>query len=533
MNVEITIKNYRCFSDEQPAQFTLRNGSIAFVGPNNAGKSSLLRFFYEFRRLFDHLTTANRGPIMNALKGKSDFERNVPDVSEMFCDSNYDDLSIEFRFTETSIAPSGLEYPRLLVIKVDRDSTRWTAAIELQNRYVNLADTPIEFKGTVLWQGSPIADFAAIFELFGHLSNTFYIASFRNVLSLVPGEDYYDIKVGESFIQNWNLLKNGLIKKHSQVIESTTEAIREIFEFKKLEINASEDKKTLRVNVNSKPFKMNELGSGLAHFILTLGSVAMKEPRPSFLLIDEPELSLHPSLQLTFLTNLATYSTKGVIFATHSLRLARSAADQIYTVRRANDHSEVMLYDATPRLPELLGELNFPGYRELGYKKILLVEGRTEIKTVHQFLRLYHKDHEILVMPLNGDNLINDNDDTQRQLEELKRISSDLFALIDSERSKKDEQLPSKNRRKFVELCQKLKIGCHVLDRRSIENYFLDQHIKTVMGPNRGRSLLPFEDCKEFPGGWDKSQNWKIARQMNRDDLEQTDLGNFIKTLCE
>ncbi len=43
MDLEITIKNYRCFSDEKPARLVLRKGFPAFVGVNNSGKSSLLK----------------------------------------------------------------------------------------------------------------------------------------------------------------------------------------------------------------------------------------------------------------------------------------------------------------------------------------------------------------------------------------------------------------------------------------------------------------------------------------------------------
>jgi predicted ATP-dependent endonuclease of OLD family len=38
----ITVRNYRCFGD-QGATFELRPGFTAFVGPNNSGKSILLR----------------------------------------------------------------------------------------------------------------------------------------------------------------------------------------------------------------------------------------------------------------------------------------------------------------------------------------------------------------------------------------------------------------------------------------------------------------------------------------------------------
>jgi hypothetical protein len=53
------IRNYRCFSESKPLVFDLSPGFTAILGPNNAGKSAILRFFYELR------------PIWNVLEGQS------------------------------------------------------------------------------------------------------------------------------------------------------------------------------------------------------------------------------------------------------------------------------------------------------------------------------------------------------------------------------------------------------------------------------------------------------------------------------
>jgi integrase len=101
-------------------------------------------------------------------------------------------------------------------------------------------------------------------------------------------------------------------------------------------------------------------------------------------LIDEPELSLHPTLQLKFLETLAGYASEGVIFATHNLGLARSVAPQIYVVRRSSHTTPPIvapLHSQEARLTELLGELSFGGFQELGFERVLLVEGVTEILT--------------------------------------------------------------------------------------------------------------------------------------------------------
>ena len=186
---------------------------------------------------------------------------------------------------------------------------------------------------------------------------------------------------------------------------------------------------TLQVFINGRSFRLTELGSGLTQFILVLANVATKQP--TYILIDEPELNLHPSLQLDFLTTLASYAREGVLFGTHSLGLARASADCIYSLRKAAEgQSEVTDLETTPRLSEFLGELSFSGYRELGFDKIRLVEGRTDVKTIQQFLRRYRTDHQVVLLHLGG----SIDDSREAELEEVLRISHNVFALVDSER---------------------------------------------------------------------------------------------------
>ena len=51
MELTITLRNYRCFTDDQRASFVLGEGLTSFIGVNNSGKSAVLRFFFEFRQL--------------------------------------------------------------------------------------------------------------------------------------------------------------------------------------------------------------------------------------------------------------------------------------------------------------------------------------------------------------------------------------------------------------------------------------------------------------------------------------------------
>lgn len=362
-------------------------------------------------------------------------------------------------------------------------------------------------------------------EMFG---NMVYLPSFRNTINVGTSANYYDMPIGQAFITQWNTWKTNSPKRLQEKAGQVQEDLAKIFNYHKLEINASPNGEKLHFMINGKSYKSSELGSGLTQFFLVLATAAMRDPLPSFILIDEPEINLHPSLQLDFLTRLTAYASQGICFATHSIGLARSSAERIYSVlRNTDDLSEVTDYNETPRLAELLGELSFSGYKELGFDKILLVEGPTEVKTIQQFLRLYKIDHQIVLLPMGGFQMITS--DAEVQLQEIKRISDNVFALIDSERSAKDEKLEPK-RASFIELCEKTGVKCHVLERRAIENYFPDHAIQKVKG-NGYQALETYEQFKSHSPKWAKSENWQIAKEMTLEDLEGTDLGEFLRAM--
>src|SRR5688500_1085796 len=58
LSVKVELRNFRAFDDARPASWKLPDGGFAaFVGVNNSGKSSLLRFFHEARPAFRPLDT--------------------------------------------------------------------------------------------------------------------------------------------------------------------------------------------------------------------------------------------------------------------------------------------------------------------------------------------------------------------------------------------------------------------------------------------------------------------------------------------
>jgi hypothetical protein len=81
-----------------------------------------------------------------------------------------------------------------------------------------------------------------------------------------------------------------------------------------------------------------------------------------------------------------------------------------------------------------------------------------------------------------------------------------------------------------VEECNKIGINVQVSERRATKNYFEQNGIKKVLGPE----YLPlghFQLLKDATKRWHKSNNWRIARETEFDDIKNTDLGQFLTSL--
>ncbi|KVF43025.1 hypothetical protein WJ13_32190 [Burkholderia seminalis] len=176
---------------------------------------------------------------------------------------------------------------------------------------------------------------------------------------------------------------------------------------------------------------------------------------------------------------------------------------------------------------ELLGELSFSTYRELGAEKLLLVEGTTDVKVMQQLLRKVGKEHSVVVLPLGGNSLARGG--VEHELAELKRVAEDISAVVDSEREVEGGN-PDPARVGFEAICRKLGFRVLVTERRATENYFDDAAVKAALGPAYS-ALGPYQPLRTHTNGWSKAENWRIAQELNWDTFATTDLGKFIGAL--
>ncbi|OXI89093.1 hypothetical protein CFB50_11575 [Burkholderia sp. AU33423] len=504
-----------------------------FIGINNSGKSALLKMFQELRNLWIVASGYDGIGGVNVVASQS---YHVFDQHEIFCDRNNRNLVIDIEVVGApDVASPGLIYISRVVFTGARDlvesqnNVQWSIDYYVGRQQVSHAESfsksDAAGKSDVLSIGGfGNCTVALLRELYGILAKSFYVGPFRNAITVGSGA-HFDLAIGEAFIAAWNDWQNGPNKKNNRAITAVTENIRRVMGFERLSITASVQSKTLQLNIDDRPYKLNEVGSGLAQLIVVFGNALIRSP--SIIFIDEPELNLHPSLQLEFLTNLAFYASYGVIFATHSIGLARSSAERIYTVSNRSAGAEVELYERNVSPVEMLGELSFSTFRELGAEKILLVEGTTDVKVFQQFLRKAKKDNRVVVLPLGGNSLARGN--VEHELSELRRVIDVVAVVVDSEREVEGGE-PLAARAAFAEICEKLKFDILLTDRRATENYFNDEAVKSALGSGFS-ALSHFEKLSDRKNGWSKADNWRIAMEIDWEYLKMTDVGKFIDAL--
>ncbi|MHB1287654.1 MAG: ATP-dependent nuclease, partial [Leptospirales bacterium] len=537
----LTVKNYRCFTDENPLVIEFNEGFTALVGPNNSGKSSFLKMFYEFKNLWQNLIQENT--MLKFVLGEKiqATPLEIYDQNEIFTNFNNRPLMLEFdRFCcsrQPNTSPLPLALSKAIFVCEKGSPTLWWSGkftyIDGPREYELKPKTFISPKfientlETYPTLGDQTPDqhfeFFPLFESLKILNNILYVPPFRNLLNEGSGQ-YYGLHIGTAFVNQWKTKKTGNDKEWNRLVNQVTDNIRNIFDFDKLEINVSDDVKTLSLTVNDSPFKIKELGSGLSQFIFVLGTAAFSEP--SFIFIDEPENNLHPSLQIDFLTSLASYAKNGTIFSTHSIGLARAISDKIYSFIRKKGSSTVVrdFQQKSVDYLEFLGEMSFSAYPDLGFERILLVEGITEVRTFQQFLRKLKKDHEIVILPIGGNQLIKG--DTALELKELTRLSNNIAVIIDSELISSNEDI-SMDRKKFKQICESFGFNILITQRRATENYLSEPAIQKVKG-SRYKALGEYQKLNEADFPWSKSENWKIAREMELSELKGTDLLEFL-----
>jgi len=291
-------------------------------------------------------------------------------------------------------------------------------------------------------------------------------------------------------------------------------------------------------------------GTGLKHFLDVLLKTTISGAK--VILLDEPEMGLHPDLQRRFIEYLHKLSEeKGVQFflATHS-QVLLNYADIINYYRITNSRGKREVFHVSDdAIHTLLNDLGLRPSDVFNQDICLLVEGATEIVFFEHIIRVLYKEEfkniSLGILQYGGgaaEAIVSGSIDISNI------TSAQKYTLWVRDRdTSPSEPHPSPNSTKFINALQSKGLEALILKKREIEYYFPDQILVDAQQGDSTKERIVLEikkgdQCKKFRKAAEPDAvcvpNGKYLRELLKThlkDKEQLDmeLRDIIKKLIE
>ncbi len=269
-------------------------------------------------------------------------------------------------------------------------------------------------------------------------------------------------------------------------------------------------------------------GSGLKHFVDIFVKVALSQA--SIVLIDEPEMGIHPSLQRELLSHFHELArAKGIQFflATHS-PIFLSDPNKVMAFRTENRLGKRTAFTLSQeKLYTIWGDLGIRPGDLLQNDLVLLVEGKKDViffeHVIHNLYQKEFKEIAVGVVQYAGDAAAGINDGTIN----IKNIvSGKTHRLWIMDRDEPPDKEPSAKKTKFLNTLEKHNEKCHVLGKRELEFYYSEAvHIAAQQG-----DLAKEEAVKKILNG---KQNRKFRYLCSQYKCIEAKGGNLQKLIQE
>jgi len=460
---KLQIKNYKSIRDT--GEISLKK-LFALIGQNNVGKSTILKAI--------RLVFADDGVVVK----RTDFHKNINNGIEIeltlqdFYSDKYDEFKNENSFIVIKIVVAYENLDPIYYLngkKVPKTKIKKLPELLIIS---DIRDPENESKGSAK-------------------------SFLKKLFSLVLEKEETS-----EFVKSRKTLEGGRKKQISNISKKITEKIQEILNVDNLEISISTEVDFSKIfSYSSKLIDRNLLadhipdgvdilscGTGLqSMFILSLLETyaEMAERSDSILLIEEPEVYLHPAFQRKMFNALRKIaSINQVIYTTHSpIMISDLWIDDSIKLATLKD-GETLINEID--IEEIINELGIRYEDTLNAKAIVFVEGLDDLavfEKIASFLSKEKINHPIKFIPTDGFKSMH----LYAQMKILfsDNVNAEFYCIVDGDgidaEERKQEILDkvSKNLKNIKQnsKLEKFKNRIKILKKYSIESYFLNADI--------------------------------------------------------
>jgi predicted ATPase len=296
----------------------------------------------------------------------------------------------------------------------------------------------------------------------------------------------------------------------------------------------------INVTLDGRVRLISQLGAGIGESLIIMLIAKLSQewhvPLVDILLLEEPELHIHPTMQRKLLDRLADSGVQ-LIATTHSptvlnwfvrnsgrvFRTEFEETDKRTTVKEAHDLAE---------LRDLLASIGASPADVLLADKVLLVEGPNDIPVYQAFLGKAPslKGQNIPVLSLGGTTAAGRNFDASLWA----NLHPKIWAVLDSERRGPDKAV-ARSQSTVKSSLEAAGIPCHLTELRATENYLTPRALKVVYR-KAPAAIDPFGDPNLATKGvkqFDKRRNGEVARAMEWHEVAETDIGIYLERFLQ
>ncbi len=302
----------------------------------------------------------------------------------------------------------------------------------------------------------------------------------------------------------------------------------------------SNEQPEINVTLDGRLRLASQLGAGIGEslFLLLIAKLSQEWQVPpiDIVLLEEPELHIHPTMQRKLLDRLSEYGVQ-VIAATHSPTVVnwfvRNGGRVFRTeFEEAERRSVVTEAQNVPELRSVLANIGVSPADVLLADKVLLVEGPNDIPVFKAFLEKApsFRGQNVAVLSLGGATVASGNFDADHWV----RVHPKIWAILDSERRNSGGE-PSTSRVAIRSNLEAAGISCHLTEWRATENYLSHRALSTIYGEAPaeidpfGNPNLAAQGVRQF----DKRRNGEVARAMQWSEIRNTDIGVYLEKFLQ